>query len=324
MRRFLFRRKLEMQAYLRHPLQLVPKIFFSLVVMTLIVASYNYGHLSQYQNSNSRMHESERLRKDKVLFRVSRDALEARVLVVASTLASPVVKDVLIIFQHMRIKYDIQHPSKKFVLTKRNYRVIIFQNLGHYLSMSSQEKRELDIHCKENKIGIVGFAPPSKTFQERHKLLFTVGTLQKVEQYRAVNKTGILRITRPVESLQGPLPGKDWSCLIPLGSFYAPLAIAKGTSKTNTSHCYMVMADQSQIDGIKRAIFGNGFNVFLEKLLFLDALYFTSHQSLPMPLERYIQIDVDDTLRVPPTSSITAEDITVSVLYSGTPFERPP
>ncbi|OTF72476.1 bifunctional heparan sulfate N-deacetylase/N-sulfotransferase-like protein [Euroglyphus maynei] len=55
-----------------------------------------------------------------------------------------------------------------------------------------------------------------------------------------------------------------------------------------------VLLDNGSFDGIQRILFGNGFDHWLHKLLFIDSLHYLSNGKLSLPLKRYIQIDIDD------------------------------
>lgn len=52
--------------------------------------------------------------------------------------------------------------------------------------------------------------------------------------------------------------------------------------------------DNGSFDGIQRVLFGNGFDHWLHKLLFIDSLHYLSDGKLSLPIKRYIQIDIDD------------------------------
>ena len=68
-------------------------------------------------------------------------------------------------------------------------------------------------------------------------------------------------------------------------------------------------------DGIKRVIFGNGLNFWLHRLIFLDSLTYLSNGVLSLPLQRYIQIDIDDIFVGEKGTRIKAADVEALVNF---------
>lgn len=63
----------------------------------------------------------------------------------------------------------------------------------------------------------------------------------------------------------------------------------------NNSYTFFnLFQDNGSYDGIRRILFGNGLNYWLHRLIFLDSLTYLSNGKLSLPLQRYIQIDIDD------------------------------
>lgn len=75
----------------------------------------------------------------------------------------------------------------------------------------------------------------------------------------------------------------------------------------------MSLQDHGTYDGISRVLFGNGFQFWLHKLLFLDSISFLSHGKLSLPLQRYILIDIDDIFVGEKSTRMKPADVTVSV-----------
>lgn len=73
----------------------------------------------------------------------------------------------------------------------------------------------------------------------------------------------------------------------------------------------MGFQDIGKFDGIQRIIFGNGFNFWLHKLLFLDSISFLSHGKLSLPLQRYLLIDIDDIFVAERGNRMTTGDVQV-------------
>lgn len=54
------------------------------------------------------------------------------------------------------------------------------------------------------------------------------------------------------------------------------------------------MKDKGAFDGIQKVLFGHGLQYWLHGLILLDSLSYLSRGKLSLPLQRYIQIDIDD------------------------------
>ena len=74
-----------------------------------------------------------------------------------------------------------------------------------------------------------------------------------------------------------------------------------------------VVLDRGSLDGIRRILFGAGFEFWLHRVLFLDAMSFLSHGQLSQPLDRFILVDVDDIFVARSGVRLTQEDVTVPV-----------
>jgi len=72
-----------------------------------------------------------------------------------------------------------------------------------------------------------------------------------------------------------------------------------------------VVLDRGNFDGVRRVLFGAGFEFWLHRVLFLDAISFLSHGQLSQPLERFILVDVDDVFVGRSGVRVTADDVKV-------------
>lgn len=70
-----------------------------------------------------------------------------------------------------------------------------------------------------------------------------------------------------------------------------------------------VILDKGEYDQIQRVFFGSNLAFWLNKILFLDALTYLSHGKLSLPLERYIQIDIDDIFVSAVGTRMNKEDV---------------
>ena len=66
------------------------------------------------------------------------------------------------------------------------------------------------------------------------------------------------------------------------------------SSDGSTFQFVTAIYDQGLYDDIQRVIFGSGFDFWLHRLLFMDALSYLSHGKFSLSLERYILVDIDD------------------------------
>lgn len=52
--------------------------------------------------------------------------------------------------------------------------------------------------------------------------------------------------------------------------------------------------DPGYVDGIRKVLFGNDLNFWIHKLLLLDSISYLTNAKQSLPLERNLQIDIDD------------------------------
>jgi len=76
-----------------------------------------------------------------------------------------------------------------------------------------------------------------------------------------------------------------------------------------------VILDRGLQDGVRRILFGAGFEFWLHRLVFLDALSFLTRGQLSQPLDRFILVDVDDIFVGRSGVRLTEADVTVLDLF---------
>ena len=149
-----------------------------------------------------------------------------------------------------------------------------------------------------------------------------------LRDYQVDNLSTILRITRAGEIIYGRLPGDDsWTVFISNHSTYRPVTYGRLSTSVNTEQLLdknlltdevldatyvAVMEDDGFYDGIRRIFFGNSFELWLHRLLFLDSLSFLSRGHLSQSLDRYLLIDIDDVFVGQPGSRMTEDDVTAN------------
>ncbi|XP_017779396.1 PREDICTED: bifunctional heparan sulfate N-deacetylase/N-sulfotransferase-like isoform X2 [Nicrophorus vespilloides] len=314
-------------------------LILAVLIVVLIIIPIYYYRLSQfdlkYININYSFHRSTRPTPNIRCSMINGPRLpqnhdhktEARlrsdpkVLVFVETMYSKLGKDIAELLVHTRIKYKIEVAGKSVpVLTsldKGKYGVIVFENLNKYLQMDKWNRELLDKYCREYFVGIIGFINPSEETLVGAELkgfpIFIHTNIQLKDA--ALNAASqILRLTRPGETVWGPLPGDDWTIFQANHSTYEPLEWAhkiddyghEGLMKTPLT---TIVQDHGLFDNIQRVIFGSGLKFWLHRLLFLDSLSYLSHGQLSLSLERKFLIDIDDIFVGDKGTRIKPEDV---------------
>ncbi|UYV75816.1 NDST1 [Cordylochernes scorpioides] len=189
-------------------------------------------------------------------------------------------------------------------LDKGKFAAVVFENMERFLSMSKWNKELLLKYCREYHVGIVGFLRPAAeepaVVPPRPGFPHTVHSRLELYNARLNPDSPVLRLTRPGEVYRGQLPG-DWSVLVPPNSSYVPVAWAQPlyppapvNGSSEPTELVTVLQDPGIGDQVPKVLFGSGFQFWLHRLLFLDALSFLSHGKLSLPLQRHLLIDIDD------------------------------
>lgn len=172
---------------------------------------------------------------------------------------------------------------------------------------------------------------PSVKNKENPTLLKKLGALplfiqphHRLENYQLCSNGNLLRIGRAGATSLGTVSETDWLVFHwfenESKNSYISVSKAKPSSlhldnyefdsNTNLSDFFnmstlksaqyerslltTVVQDNGSFDGIRRVIFGNNLNYWPHKMIFLDALSHLSNGKLKLPLQRYLQIDIDD------------------------------
>uniref|UniRef100_A0A6F9DLC2 [heparan sulfate]-glucosamine N-sulfotransferase n=1 Tax=Phallusia mammillata TaxID=59560 RepID=A0A6F9DLC2_9ASCI len=171
----------------------------------------------------------------------------------------------------------------------------------------------------------------------------------KVKDYELNATAGILRIARPAEIITGVLPN-DWTVFEFEHNTYAPVSTVRLAqayeahdtgqdlrwdknkarpfrqspsvnrqsslfglfpSESVTDHRLpAVVQDLGKYDQVERVIFGEALKFWLHQVLFLDAISYLSRGRLALPLERNVQIDIDDMFVGVKGTRMTSDDVT--------------
>lgn len=71
----------------------------------------------------------------------------------------------------------------------------------------------------------------------------------------------------------------------------------------------VIVLDPGTFDGVRRVFFGYRLNFWLHRALFLDTLSYLTHGLLELPLDRFIQIDIDDIFVGEVGTKLQADDV---------------
>ena len=149
-----------------------------------------------------------------------------------------------------------------------------------------------------------------------------------VRDYRVTAESPVPRVIRTDRTFVGRVPGTSWTVFLSNHSTYipvsqaviSPLASLDDNTATDLGDivCTPVILDRGTHDGVRRILFGSGFEFWLHRVLFLDAVSFLSHGQLSQPLDRFILVDVDDVFVGHTGVRVNEDDVMVRhVHYSG-------
>ncbi|XP_035228174.1 bifunctional heparan sulfate N-deacetylase/N-sulfotransferase-like [Stegodyphus dumicola] len=234
--------------------------------------------------------------------------LDAKVLVFVETQYSHLGRQISEILEASRIKFKMEIAGKSLPLLtnldKGKFAVLVFENFEKYLHMNKWNRELLDKYCREYNVGIIGFIKAQEETYVGAQLKgfpLYVHTNMALRDYHLNGDSTVLRLTRAGEVFYGNIPGSDWTVFQPNHSTYEALASARSqtfqpylAAKGIDPLLTTVVHDHGSYDGISRVLFGNGFQFWIHRLLFLDAISFLSHGKLSLPLQRFLLIDIDD------------------------------
>lgn len=261
----------------------------------------------------------------------SRDSMHIskRVLIIAESPYSKLSKNIVTLLDYARMDYKFEITERLPPMThfdKAKFGVIIFEKMDTYTKLSSWNRQLVDKYCRDYKVGQIIFAHSVDEIgiekEKVSKFPLVMRYNMALQDYSLNIFSDMWRITRPGEILEGPVPGDDWVVFEFNHSTYESLAHAKGApppfldsdrDPLENQTVVSVLLDRGTLDNIRRVYFGNGLQFWLHQLIMLDALSYLSHGKLSLPLDRYIQIDIDDIFVGAKGTRTTAEDVEVIV-----------
>ncbi|XP_026555422.1 bifunctional heparan sulfate N-deacetylase/N-sulfotransferase 3 isoform X2 [Pseudonaja textilis] len=247
------------------------------------------------------------------------------VLVFVESQYSVLGQDIVMILESSRFQYHIEIASGKGDLpvlidkNKGKYVLIIYENISKYMNMDSWNRGLLDKYCGEFSVGVIGFQKSNDNTLQTFKLKgfhFQIHGNVGIKDCCINPHSPLLHVTKPSKLDKAPLPGTDWTVFHINHSAYQPVVFAKirvpenlpPAAIKNVLHA-TVIHDLGLHDGIQRVLFGNNLNFWLHKLVFIDAVSFLTGKRLPLSLDRYILVDIDDIFVGKEETRMKASDV---------------
>ena len=148
-----------------------------------------------------------------------------------------------------------------------------------------------------------------------------------LRDYYVSAESAVPRVIRTDRTFVGRVPGSSWTVFMSNDSTYVPVSQARisplaslddaNVSELGDVVCTPVVLDRGTHDGVRRILFGSGFEFWLHRVLFLDAVSFLSRGQLSQSLDRYILVDVDDVFVGHTGVRVNEDDVLVRQLCTG-------
>lgn len=255
--------------------------------------------------------------------------ISRRVLVFVESQYTKTAKHITSSLEYARIEYKIENTGHNLPnlthFDKGRFAVIIFESLEAYVNMDNWNRQILDKYCQSYKVGMIIFVHSADEYGiEKEKVPGLPLILRynvAVKDYRLNVFTDIWRITKPGEVVSDTIEEDDWVVFEYNHSTYEPLSYAKLAPPPYLNSRYIpdnstvacVVLDRGTLDGIQRIFFGNDLGFWVHQMIFLDGLSYLSHGKLSLPLERFIQVDVDDIFVGASGTRMTVSDVEVII-----------
>lgn len=244
---------------------------------------------------------------------------EGKVLVIVSSSNAKTGRSVLHVIQSHRIPYSVLNlgtKTAKVWLTKANttggrtnvvgrFGVLVFESVPAYTQLSGLDVQLMAKYCQDYGVGQIVFALDSQLSAKSAAV--GVKPRQKINQIALNPKSPVLRLFRRVTSLISTDGGITCSTLKSNDNSYQPVLM--GLVEGQPQKANLSLLDQGHTDGIQKVWMGGDPTIWINWLLFLDSMFYLSKGSVHMPLERYIQVDIDDIFTGKSGIRLTHEDV---------------
>jgi len=175
------------------------------------------------------------------------------------------------------------------------YSVIVFEDLRIYLSLSKETRGHVDSYCRRFHVGVIYFMHPQKvqTLSEIQLLDFplSVSTYENIATY-TVSHSSVADIVRTNVS-HDVKAVSSWIVFHSNDSTYETISYGE-TGDKSSDKLQLAILDTGKHDGVSRIFFGQAHQLWIHKILFLDALSYLTAHKMKMDKNKYIQIDIDD------------------------------
>ena len=258
-----------------------------------------------------------------------------KVLVIVETVSSPMSQEIGEVLSALKIPFNLEPLGKDLSFLNRRigirdrFSLVIIENYYKYLN-DELDRKSLDKYCVDYSVGIVGFLL-SRPAQKLVRATVRGGSglilyqNQKVRNLRFHPLSSVPFISKPGPILREPENSQaNWIVFDESGaregSFEPVLQADVNDSYTKSSKNSVetyspVILDLGVSDGIRRILFGQNLREWLIKLCFVDAIKRLTDGLHAVPLDRYIQIDIDDIFVGATGSRMIAADVRVSSIY---------
>lgn len=220
---------------------------------------------------------------------------------------------------YSRIKYTkVNYAQKRLPsLTLEQgigrYSVLVLEDLRIYVSMQETDRVALDQYCRRYGVGIIYFVNSlAGELLLKNKLLdypLSFSTGIPLSNY-LVLPSNLTYLTKAPADL-GLRQKVDWTVFHLNHSTYQVLGQGYATKDSGTMFNLAVL-DHGLLDGVRRVFFGYNHQLWLHKILFLDALTYLTDGSIKYSRARYLQIDIDDIFLGKNGTKMTEDDVEVS------------
>ncbi|CAL1537160.1 unnamed protein product [Lymnaea stagnalis] len=234
-----------------------------------------------------------------------------KVLVFVGDLGSPQVIVLGQFFAHQRIEYRttlVTGDVPTLVLSDLNvprYVLLVFDDYASYLRLDARRRSLLDDYCKKYKVGILALTQSKRSSETEVSVEFKLKLQHglKLKKFKLNTEVDFWRVAKRDMVWLEDLPSSDWTIFSVKHSTYRPVAFStvdptwRG-SGTNVSKqefgCVVALHDRGLLDGVERVILGLDLSFWLNAIIAMDAMTYLTNGRLGLPLDRLLQIDIDD------------------------------
>ena len=159
--------------------------------------------------------------------------------------------------------------------------------------MSKWNYNQLNQYCLRFSVRLIGFLAnkedKSKNIRPLKRSSLFVKANVQIKDFHFNANSSVLRIAK-AGSVHLITSKKNWTIFYFNQTNYKPIALAYESNNLVSP----IIEDLGNLDGIQKILFGFDLALWLNKLLLLDSISYLTNEKLSLPLERFLQIDIDD------------------------------